>query len=188
MTGFTPFEPSLGSKWISLLKEIAPNVEAVGLMYNPEQGNNLASFVDPIEAAAFGLGIHSVGRPTGDSADIERLISKIGSQPNGGLIFLPDAFTYAHRQTIVEQISRLRLPAIYPLRGFCEVSGLMSYGIDIIQIQRNAVAYVSRILRDELPPFHSITSSARASSVAGTLRPIAFAAFRLIRSSNLVGA
>ena len=151
VTGFTPFEPSLGSKWISLLKEIAPNVEAVGLMYNPEQGNNLASFANPIIAAAPGLGIQSVGRPTGDSADIERLITQIGSQPNGGLIFLPDAFTYAHRQKIVEQVSRLRLPTIYPLRGFCEVSGLMSYGIDIIQIQRNAVAYVSRILRDTKP-------------------------------------
>lgn len=146
VTGFTPFEPSLGSKWISLLKEIAPHVETVGLMFNPEPSNNSASFADPIQAVAPSLGIKSVVRPNGDSADIERLISELGNQSNGGLIFLPDAFTYVHRRRIVDQIARLSLPAIYPLRGFCDVSGLISYGIDIFQIQRQAVSYVSRIL------------------------------------------
>jgi putative ABC transport system substrate-binding protein len=107
VTGFTPFDPALGTKWLSLLKEIAPNLENVGLMFNPEPGNNSASFAQPIEAAAPSLGVKSIVSPVGDSAEIERLISTLGEKANSGLIFLPDAFTYLHRGTIVAQIARI---------------------------------------------------------------------------------
>jgi putative tryptophan/tyrosine transport system substrate-binding protein len=151
VTGFTPFEPSLGGKWVSLLKEIAPNVENIGLIFNPEPGNNSASFAGPIEAAAPSLGIRSITRPVGDSAEIERLILALSEKPNSGLIFLPDAFTYVHREKIVAQIAQLRLPAIYPLRGYCDAGGLISYGIDVRQLQEQAISYVSRILRGANP-------------------------------------
>jgi putative ABC transport system substrate-binding protein len=141
VTGFTPFEPSLGTKWVSLLKEIAPNVENVGLIFNPEPGNNSASFAKPIEAAAPSLGVKSIVSSVGDSAEIERLILTMGEKPNSGLIFLPDAFTYGHRETIVAEVARHRLPAIYPLRGFCDAGGLISYGIDQWQLQQQALSY-----------------------------------------------
>ena len=60
VTGFTPFEPSLGGKWVSLLKEMAPNVEHIGLVYNPEQGNNSSAFRELIEAVANKVGIASI--------------------------------------------------------------------------------------------------------------------------------
>jgi putative tryptophan/tyrosine transport system substrate-binding protein len=151
VTGFTPFDPSLGSKWVSLLKEIAPNVENVGLIFNPERGNNSASFAGPIEAAAPSLGVKSILRTVGDSAGIERLILTLSETPDSGLIFLPDAFTFAHRETIVAAIAQRRLPAIYPLRAFCDVGGLLSYGIDVLQLYQQAVSYVSRILRGAKP-------------------------------------
>ena len=147
VTGFTPFDPSLGSKWVSLLKEIAPNVENVGLIYNPEPGNNSASFAAPIEATASSLGIKSILRPVGDSAEIERLIMSLSEKPDSGLIFLPDAFTSVHREAIVATVAQNRLPAIYPLRMFCDAGGLISYGIDFIPLYQQAVSYVSRILR-----------------------------------------
>jgi putative ABC transport system substrate-binding protein len=75
----------------------------------------------------------------------------LSEKPNSGLIFLPDAFTYVHREKIVAQIAQYRLPAIYPLRGFCDAGGLISYGIDRWQLQRQAVSYVSRILRGANP-------------------------------------
>jgi putative ABC transport system substrate-binding protein len=151
VTGFTPFEPSLGSKWVSLLKEIAPNVENVGLMFNPEPGNNSASFAGLIKVAAPSLGVKSIVSPVGDSAEIERLILTLGEKPNSGLIFLPDAFTYANRKKIVPKIARHHLPAIYPLRGFCDAGGLISYGVDLLRLQQQAVSYVSRILRGVNP-------------------------------------
>jgi|SRR6266851_447384 len=151
VTGFTPFEPSLGSKWLSLLKEIAPNVEDIGLIFNPEPGNNSASFAGPIEAVAPSVGVKSIARPVGDSAEIERLILAMSKKPNGGLIFLPDAFTYAHRERIIALIAQYRLPAIYFLRDFCTAGGLISYGIDLGQLTKQAVSYVSRVLRGVKP-------------------------------------
>jgi ABC-type uncharacterized transport system substrate-binding protein len=108
VTGFTPFEPSLGTKWLSLLKEIAPGVEHVGLLFNPEPGNNADSFAKPIEVAALSLGIKSIVRPQSDSKEIEPIIQAVGRAGNGGLIFLPDALTSAQRHRVVELVARSR--------------------------------------------------------------------------------
>ena len=94
VTGFTPFEPSLGGKWVSLLKEIAPNIQHIGLVYNPEPGNNSAAFRESIDKTAGASGIASVETPSGGDSDIERLIVSLKDKPDSGLIFLPDAFTY----------------------------------------------------------------------------------------------
>src|SRR3984893_11109748 len=93
VTGFTPFEPTLGCKWLSLLKEAAPNVEHIGIVYNPEPGNNSSAFRKSIDEVASKLGIVSVETPIGDSSDIDRLIRSLKDEPNCGLIFLPDAIT-----------------------------------------------------------------------------------------------
>ncbi|HEV7409229.1 MAG TPA: ABC transporter substrate-binding protein [Bradyrhizobium sp.] len=151
ITGFTPFDPSLGAKWVSLLKEIAPNIENVGLIYNPEPGNNLASFAGPIEAVAPSLGVKSIVKPVGDSTGIERLISTLGGKSNSGLIFLPDAFTAVHSEAIVAAVAQHRLPAIYPLRLFCGAGGLISYGVNSSELLQQGVSYVSRILRGTKP-------------------------------------
>jgi putative ABC transport system substrate-binding protein len=151
VTGFTPFDPSLGAKWVSLLKQIVPNVENVGLIYNPEPGNNLASFAEPIEAVAPSLGVKSIVEPVGDSTGIERLISALGGKPNSGLIFLPDAFTAVHNEAMVAAVAQHRLPAIYPLRLFCDAGGLISYGVNVSELLEQGVSYVSRILRGAKP-------------------------------------
>jgi putative ABC transport system substrate-binding protein len=151
VTGFTPFEPSLGGKWLSLLKEVAPNVEHVGLLFNPEKGNNAAAFVRPIELAAPSLGVKSIVRPQADSAEIERLILGQSQVPNSGFIFLPDAFTAAHRERLIALIAHYRIPATYPLRMFSIAGGLMSYGIDIDYLFQQAASYVDRILRGASP-------------------------------------
>src|ERR1700756_748318 len=128
VTGFTPFEPTLGGKWASLLKETAPNVEHIGVVYNPEPGNNSSAFRKSIGEAARKLGIVSIKTPSGDSSDIDRLIRSLKDEPNSGLIFLPDAITGARSVQITALVMECRLPAIYPLRLFCEAGGLMSYG------------------------------------------------------------
>src|SRR5215213_1637394 len=96
VTGFTPFEPSLGGKWVSLIREVAPNVEHLGIVYNPEPGNNSSAFRKSIDQVANKVGITSIETPRGDSSDIERLIRSLKDESNSGLIFLPDAITGAH--------------------------------------------------------------------------------------------
>ncbi|XIA66783.1 ABC transporter substrate-binding protein [Bradyrhizobium sp. TZ2] len=151
VTGFTPFEPSLGGKWVSLIKEVAPNVERIGIVYNPEPGNNSSAFRKSIDEVASKVGIASIETPSGDSSDIDRLIRSLKDESNSGLIFLPDAITSVRRVQITALVAECRLPAIYPLRIFCEAGGLMSYGVKIEKIFAGAASYVDRILRGANP-------------------------------------
>jgi putative ABC transport system substrate-binding protein len=150
-TGFTPFEPTLGGKWASLLKQAAPNVENIGIVYNPEPGNNSSAFRKSIDEVASKLGIVSIETPSGDSSDIDRLIRSLKDGPNSGLVFLPDAITVARRVQIAALVAQCRLPAIYPFRSFCEVGGLMSYGVKTDKLLADAASYVDRILRGANP-------------------------------------
>jgi putative ABC transport system substrate-binding protein len=147
VTGFTPFESSLGGKWVSLLKEVAPNVDHIGLVYNPEPGNNSSAFRESIEKVANKVGIASIETPSGDSSDIDHLIRSLKNKPNSGLIFLPDAITYFRRVEIAALVAQCELPAIYPFRDFCAAGGLISYGVKIEKILAGAASYVDRILR-----------------------------------------
>src|SRR5215813_2469172 len=108
VTGFTPFEPTLGGKWASLLKEAAPNVEHAGIVYNPEPGNNSSAFRKSIDEVAIKVGIVSVETPIGDSSDIDRLIRSLKDEPNSGLIFLPDALTYARSVQITALVMQCK--------------------------------------------------------------------------------
>jgi len=150
-TGFTPFEPSLGGKWVSLLKEVAPNVEHLGIVYNPEPGNNSSAFRKSIDEVANKVGITSIQTPSGDSSDIDRLIRSLKNEPNSGLIFLPDAITAFRRVEITALVTQCKLPATYPLSAFCVAGGLMSYGVKIEKIWAGAARYVDRILRGTNP-------------------------------------
>jgi putative ABC transport system substrate-binding protein len=151
VTGFTPFIPSLGGKWVSILKEVDPDIQRIGLVYNPEPGNNAAAFRQPIDEAAGKSGIVAVEAPSGDSSAIEHLILSLKEKPRSGLVFLPDAFTYFQRAHLTALIAECRLPAIYPLRGFVEAGGLISYGVDWKKVTMDAASYVDRILRGAKP-------------------------------------
>ena len=154
VTGLTPFEPSLGSKWLSFLKELAPSIEDVGVIFNPEPGNNSGSFLRAIESAAPTLAIKRIVTPHTNSADIERTIVDLGSTSGSGLVFLPDALTYVRRNEIAQLTAKGRIPAIYPWRDFVTAGGLMSYGPHegyTNEIFRQAADYVSRILNGEKP-------------------------------------
>jgi putative ABC transport system substrate-binding protein len=151
VTGFGLFEPSLGGKWVALIKEAAANVRHLGIVYNPEPGNNSAVFRKAIDEVASRVGIASIETPSGDSGDVDRLIRSLKGKPNSGLIFLPDAITYVRRIQIASLVAQCGLPAVYPFRAFCEAGGLMSYGVKINKIIASAVSYVDRILRGSVP-------------------------------------
>jgi putative ABC transport system substrate-binding protein len=151
VTGFTPFVPSLGGKWISILKEVAPDIQRIGLIYNPEPGNNAAAFRESIDETARVAGIVSVEAPSGDSSGIESLILTLKKKPNSGLVFLPDAFTWLQKDHLTALIAQCGLPTIYPLRGYVEAGGLISYGIDMDKIYVGAATYIDQILRGANP-------------------------------------
>lgn len=151
VTGFTPFEPSLGGKWVSLLEEVTPNIKHIGIVYNPEPGNNSAAFRKSIDEVANKVGIESIEAPKGDASDIDRLIRSLKDKPKSGLIFLPDALTSVRRDYFTAMVAQSRIPAIYPLRLYCAAGGLMSYGVNLDKIYAGAASYVDRILRGASP-------------------------------------
>ena len=148
ITGFTSFEFSLASKWLDVLKEVAPQTIRIAMLFNPATapGGGM-SYVRIAEAAARTSQI--VAMPVGSVDDINRSMDQFAAQPNGGLIVVPDSFTNQNTELIVAAAARNRLPAVYPLRNFSTAGGLISYGVDGAVQARQAATYVDRILRGE---------------------------------------
>jgi putative tryptophan/tyrosine transport system substrate-binding protein len=149
ITGFHNFEPAIGGKWLAFLKQIAPDLRRVAVVHVPEIVPNVA-FVHVIEAAAPSLGLSVTPAEVRNAADIERVLSAFG-QEGGGLIVTPSALTATRRDLIIALAARHRLPAIYSFGFYAESGGLMSYGINQLELVRAAASYVDRILRGTPP-------------------------------------
>jgi putative tryptophan/tyrosine transport system substrate-binding protein len=150
-TGFTNLEPSVAGKWVELLKEIAPRITRVAVMFNPASTSIAAQFIGSAEAAGAKLGLDTVEARVHELAEIEAVLTRLGREPSVGLILPPDTFTGFHHKLIVELAARYRLPAIYPFGYFAAAGGLVSYGPDVTDQFRRSAAYVDRILRGEAP-------------------------------------
>jgi ABC-type uncharacterized transport system substrate-binding protein len=153
LTGFAGTEFSVGGKWLDLLKEIAPGLAHVAVMFNPDTAPQAKLFMRSIEAAASSLRVESVVVPVRATSEIERAFESITRAPDGGLILTTDPFTYPRQQLIAELASRHRLPAISWVPEFPKNGGLMSYGatINFVDQFRRAAGYVDRILKGEKP-------------------------------------
>jgi putative ABC transport system substrate-binding protein len=116
ITGFTPAEFSMGGKMLEVLKEIAPRVSRIAVIYNPVQMPQLGLW-HAIEAAAPSLGVHVSAVSARDPAEIEPIIESFGRGPSGGIIVLPNPVTVTNRSLIIALTARHHLPAIY---AFCE--------------------------------------------------------------------
>ena len=155
VTGFTfrerTMEPTMADKWLQLLKEIAPRVVRVAMLFNPESATYADYWLNPFKAAAPSFAVEAIAAPVRDTFELEPVIAAQARQPNGGLIAMPDSFNDAHRAEITSLAARYRLPAVYPFRFFAEAGGLLSYGLDRSDNFRRAAIYVDRILKGEKP-------------------------------------
>jgi putative tryptophan/tyrosine transport system substrate-binding protein len=150
ITGFTNYEFSMGGKWLEILKDMAPGITRVAAIFNPDNPA-LAGLSRSIEAAASTLGIQVVQRPSRNAEELERTISAFASEPNGGLLVLLDFVTLTHRDLIIKLATQHRLPAGYALRIFAASGGLISYGVDPVDLFRRAASYVDRVLKGVKP-------------------------------------
>ncbi len=150
-TGFINIESSMGGKWLELLKEVAPHVSRVTLLFDPTTGPQANYYQEPIEAAARSLAIALKSAPVGDVAAIETEIAATVQERDTGLVVFPDIFTFTHRDLIVSLANRRNLPAVYPFTVFASAGGLVSYGVDLLDLQRRAAGYVDRILKGTKP-------------------------------------
>ena len=150
ITGFTNFEYALGGKWLDLLREIAPRLARVAVIQNP--GDQASSeYSAAIKAAARSVGLQAIADDAHDDTEIERIIDALAKQPNGGLIVLPGVFTFVHHKVIIAMAARHHMPAVYPYRYHTIDGGLISYGVETVDLYRRAATYVDRILKGEKP-------------------------------------
>jgi len=151
VTGFTLVEPTMAAKWVELLKEIAPHVNRVAMLFNPATATYADYFLKPFEAAALSFAVEAIAAPARDTSELQSVIAAQVREPNGGLIVMPDSFTDANHEEITSLADRYRLPAVYAYRFFAERGGLLSYGADLSDNFRRAAEYVDRILKGERP-------------------------------------
>jgi putative ABC transport system substrate-binding protein len=149
LTGFTNFEPSMASRWLELVKGIAPNITRVAYLFNPNTAPLL--YARAVEAAAPLLSIKPFAAEVHNADEMEGVIEQFAREPDSALVVLPDLFTATNRRSIIALAALHRLPAVYPFRYFVASGGLMSYGIETLDTYRQAASYVARILKGENP-------------------------------------
>jgi putative ABC transport system substrate-binding protein len=148
----TNFESSMVGKWVELLKEIAPGVERVAFLFNPQTAPYVTRYYQgPLETSARSLGLQPSASPVHDASEMESAVIAFSREPGGGLIVMPDSFNIVHRNQIIALATLHRLPIISPYRFMVEEGGLMSYGVEPVELFRRAAAYVDRILKGAKP-------------------------------------
>jgi putative ABC transport system substrate-binding protein len=151
VTGFTPIEGSLGGKWAEILRDIAPRLSRVTLVFNAPTAPFVDRYLNPFRAAAASFGMEAIVGPVNDMSELESLFTTRAREPNSGFVVIPDVFTIGHREEIISLAARWRVPAIYWSRSFTESGGLVSYGPYIPDEYRRAASYVDRILKGAKP-------------------------------------
>lgn len=149
-TGFSHFEFGIGAKWLEVLKEIAPNVTRVAVMYDPANSAS-TGYLPLMEKAAAALSLNIFPSPARDDAEIERVTDALAREPNGGLVLIPSPLMGARHRLIISLANRHLLPSVFSFRYFPADGGLASYGVDLVDLYRHAATYIDRILRGERP-------------------------------------
>jgi putative ABC transport system substrate-binding protein len=151
ITGFIDIEASLSGKWLELMRAVAPRVSHVALLFNPQTAPFARYYLDTFRAAAPAFAVEPVEAPVRSAAEAEAVVTKLGGEGSGGLILMPDASMWDYGETIFAATDRYRMPTICPTSSLVAAGGLLSYGIDFLDLQRGAASYADRILRGTKP-------------------------------------
>jgi putative ABC transport system substrate-binding protein len=188
ITGFMNFDPAMGTKWLEIIKEVAPSLRRVGVLLYPQQSQEL--IVKAIGDAASSFKVQTSPLHLRDAAEIEPILNAFASGGDRGLIVLPNSVTNSNRQAIASLAARLRLPAVYAYRAYVDAGGLVSYGIESTEVFRDAAVYVDRIFKSTKPaelPIQAPTKfelivNLRAAKAVGLTIPESF----LLRADEVI--
>jgi putative ABC transport system substrate-binding protein len=185
VTGFANVEPSSFGKTIALVKEIVPGTRTIAFMYSTRffGGNFTRDWIlsrDVTDAAAKANGVELIDSPAGSEQEIEHAFEKLGEDPTSAVVILADAYYAGRRDLIVAAAARYRVPTIYPFSLFATAGGLMSYGNDLAEQNRQAAGYIDRILRGahpadlpvQLPTKYELVVNLKAAKALGITFPV----------------
>ena len=131
LTGFLTSEAGITAKMLELLREIAPGLKRVAMLFNPdtEHAGGGKYYFSEFEAAARSSNVEPIAARAHSDAEIENVVNSLGGEPGGGLIVMPDYFMVIHVKPILLLAARDKVPAIYPWRFVvARDSALLSYG------------------------------------------------------------
>ena len=150
VTGLSNLGPELSGKKLELLKEIAPKVSRVAVLWNPASPVEPLAFRELVTAApALGVEIQSVEVRSPD--DFSAAFAALSSSRVHALLALGNPINFRGRQLIADFALRDRLPSIYDERLFVDAGGLMSYAPSFTDLFRRAATYVDKILKGAKP-------------------------------------
>jgi putative tryptophan/tyrosine transport system substrate-binding protein len=150
ITGFINLEATMGGKWLELLKEIAPEIKRVAIMFNPDTAPGGGSHFPSFNAAARSLNVTPVAAPVHSDAEIETAITMLGHD-GGGLVVMSDGFMFVHRAKVISLAIQNNVPAVSDSSLPTDQGGLLSYGPVNDEMFLGAVLYVDRILHGAKP-------------------------------------
>ena len=151
ITGFSFLELEIVGKWVSLLREVKPDLTQAALMFNPDTAPYYDRYLREFKALLPDAPVDVGAAHVRNIAEIESAITKLAHAPHSALMLAGDPFILSTRDTILKLASEQRLPTISPYRQFVEEGALMSYGPDTGDIFRRTSAYVNRILKGASP-------------------------------------
>jgi putative ABC transport system substrate-binding protein len=151
VTGFISIEPTMAGKWLEVLKKIAPRVTRVALLFGPATTRYAEHWLSSLKAAARSFRMEASELHIRDPSELESVIAPQASEPNRGLIVMPDFFLQISSAEVISLAARYRLAAVYPSRDFTELGGLLSYETDFVDQYRRAAIYADRILKGAKP-------------------------------------
>jgi putative ABC transport system substrate-binding protein len=151
ITGFSFLEYSMVGKSLEMLRQLAPNVHRVAIMFNPATAPHYTVFLRSFETVPPPSPLEIKATPVGTEADIEQAVAKLAKEPGGGLLVPPDTFTVVHRDLVISSAAQHRVPAIFTYRQFVREGALISYGPETTDIFQRSASYVDRILKGANP-------------------------------------
>ena len=149
-TGFLSIEPGMSTKWLELLKQVAPQVTRVAVIRDPTTVAGAGQF-GVLQGVAPSFGVEVTPIDARDNRAIEHAVLKFLRRSNTGLIVTTSRLARHHRGLIITLADRYQLPAVYPNRYYVTAGGLLAYGADFAEQLRQAAAYVDRIFKGEKP-------------------------------------
>ena len=142
----------MGGKWLELLKEIAPTVNHVSIMFNPDTAPGGGRYFLPFfESAGIRLGIRTRSAPVHNAAEIEHAIADLAAELGGGLVMMTDGFLTVHRTDVMTLAARYKVPSTYPVAAYAREGGLFAYSADYFDVFHRSASYVDRILKGQRP-------------------------------------
>jgi putative ABC transport system substrate-binding protein len=150
VTGLATLSEDLWPKRLGLLKEVAPKISLIAVLWNPANpGNRMC--VEAIKAAAPPLGMRTRELEVGDSDALTGAFARIEKDPADALVACWDSITLAHARTIADFALRRRMPTLMPLREYVDAGSLLSYGINLAAHRRRAAYYVDKLRNGAKP-------------------------------------